>query len=236
MKKIIKLSLIDFKLIFRDPALRTFLFFPLILISLIIWALPALVMKHDFLLPYLPVFLVVAVIENTQMFCFISSMVLIDEKESDVAKVYGVVPFTKWQFIISRFLIPYFFTVLLNIVLLKIQPFYIISLSSNLAISLLTGLIVPIYVLAINAIVKNRMQGMVYIKAFNMLVLIPIAAFFVPETFKHFFGFFPTHWIFQSVDNVTKGLSIATVSIIGFIFLGLLLWFVSKQFVKNHFN
>ncbi len=236
MKKIIKLALIDFKLIFRDPSLRTFLFFPIILISLIIWALPALVLKHNFLMPYLPIFLVVAVIENTQMFCFISSMVLIDEKESDVAKVYGVVPFSKWQFIISRFLIPYFFTVLLNIVLLKIQPFYTISLSSNLAISLLTGLIVPIYVLAINAIVKNRMQGMVYIKAFNMFVLIPIAAFFVPEKFKHFFGFFPTHWIFQSIENITKGLSIALVSVIGYLFLGLLLWFVSKRFIKKHFN
>jgi len=236
MKEIIKLAIIDFKLIFRDSSLRTFLFFPIILISLIIWALPVLVTKHNFLIPYLPIFLVVAVIENTQMFCFISSMVLIDEKESDVAKVYGVVPFTKWQFIVSRFLIPYFFTVLLNFILLNIQPFYTISLSNNLTISFLTALIVPIYVLSINAIVKNRMQGMVYIKAFNMLVLIPIAAFFVPEKFKHFFGFFPTHWIFQSVDNVTKGVSITILSIIGFLFLGFLLLFVSKQFIKKHFN
>lgn len=236
MKKIIRLALIDFKLIFRDPSLRTFLFFPIILICLIIWALPVLVTKYEFLIPYLPIFLVVAVIENTQMFCFISSMVLIDEKESDVAKVYGVVPFTKWQFIISRFLIPYSFTVLLNFILFNIQPFYTISLSSNLAISLLTGLIVPIYVLSINAIVKDRMQGMVYIKAFNMLVLIPIAAFFVPDKFKHLFGFFPTHWIFQSVENVTKGMSIASMSIVGFIFFGLLLFFVSKQFIKKHFN
>lgn len=78
MKKILKLALVDFKLIFRDPSLRTFLFFPIVLLGLIILALPALVMKYDFLTPYLPVFLVVAVIENTQMFCFISSMVLID--------------------------------------------------------------------------------------------------------------------------------------------------------------
>lgn len=236
MKKIIHLSLTDFKLIFRDPSLRTFLFFPVVLISLIIWALPALVAKHNFLMPYLPIFLVVAVIENTQMFCFIGSMVLIDEKESDVAKVYGVVPFTKRQFIVSRFLISYFFTVILNLILFYIQPFYTISWGNNLTISLLTALIVPIYVLSVNAIVKNRMQGMVYIKAFNMLVLIPIAAFFVPEKFKHFFGIFPTHWIFQCVDNVTKGLSITIISIIGFLLLGLLLLFVSKQFIKNHFN
>lgn len=235
MKKILRLALIDFKLIFRDPSLRTFLFFPIVLLGLIIWALPALVMKYDFLTPYLPIFLVVAVIENTQMFCFISSMVLIDEKESDVAKVYGVVPFTKWQFIVSRFLIPYFFTTLLNFILFYIQPFYTVSFSSNLAISLLTALIVPIYVLSINTIVKNRMQGMVYIKGFNMLVLIPIAAFFVPEKFKHFFGFFPTHWIFQSVENLTKGISIVIMSTIGFLFLGVLLFFVSKQFMKKHF-
>lgn len=236
MKKILRLALIDFKLIFRDPSLRTFLFFPIVLLGLIIWALPALVIKYDFLTLYLPVFLVIAVIENTQMFCFISSMVLIDEKESDVAKVYGVVPFTKSQFIVSRFLIPYFFTTLLNFILLCIQPFYSIGFSSNLAISLLTALIVPIYVLTINTIVKNRMQGMVYIKAFNMLVLIPIAAFFVPEKFKHLFGFFPTHWIFQSVENTTKGISIVTMSTIGFLFLGILLLFVSIQFMKKHFT
>lgn len=235
MKKILRLALTDFKLIFRDPSLRTFLFFPIVLLGLIIWVLPSLVMKYDFLTTYLPVFLVVAVIENTQMFCFISSMVLIDEKESDVAKVYGVVPFTKWQYIVSRFLIPYFFTTLLNFILFYIQPFYTVSFSSNLAISLLTALIVPIYVLSINTIVKNRMQGMVYIKGFNMLVLIPIAAFFVPEKFKHFFGFFPTHWIFQSVENLTRGISIVTMSTIGFLFLGVLLFFVSKQYIKKHF-
>lgn len=163
-------------------------------------------------------------------------MVLIDEKESDVAKVYGVVPIAKWQFIISRFLIPYFFTTLLNFILFKIQPFYTISFGSNLAISLLTALIVPIYVLSINSIVNNRMQGMVYIKAFNMIVLLPIAAFFVPEKFKHLFGFLPTHWIFQCVESVTIGNSIVTMSIIGFIFLVVLLLFFSIQFMKKHFT
>jgi len=235
MKKIIRLSLIDFKLIFRDPSLRAFLFFPLILISLIIWGLPFLIEKYDFLLPYLPIFMIVAVIENTQMFTFISSMVLIDEKETNVAKVYGILPFTKVHYLVSRFLIPYLFTALLNIILLIVQPFYVISIVNNLVISFLTALIVPVYVLAINSIVQNRIQGMVYIKAFNMIVLLPIAAFFVPEKIKHIFGIFPTHWIFQSVDNVAKGISIITMSTIGFIFLGVLLFFVSKPFIKKHF-
>lgn len=235
MKKIIRLSLIDFKLIFRDPSLRAFLFFPLILISLIIWGLPFLIEKYDFLLPYLPIFMIVAIIENTQMFTFISSMVLIDEKETNVAKVYGILPFTKVHYLVSRFLIPYIFTALLNIILLIVQPFYVISIINNLVVSFLTALIVPVYVLAINSIVQNRIQGMVYIKAFNMIVLLPIAAFFVPEKIKHIFGIFPTHWIFQSVDNVANKISIGAVSAIGFFYLSVLLLLVSRQFIRKHF-
>ncbi len=104
-----------------------------------------------------------------------------------------------------------------------------------MAKTFLTALIVPLYVLSINAIVKNRMQGMVYIKAFNMIVLIPVVAFFVPEKIEHIFGVFPTHWIFQSIDNVVNQLSIAKFTVIGFLFIGGLIWIASKQFIQKHF-
>ncbi|WP_341225674.1 hypothetical protein [uncultured Arcticibacterium sp.] len=235
MKKILKLALTDFKIIFRDPSLRPFLVLPLVLFVLIIWGVPYLVSQYSFLEPYLPLFLVVAVIENTQAFCFISSMVLIDEKETDVAKVYGVVPLSRLEYLLSRFFIPYFFTVFLNVLLFFLQPFFDISIGANIAISFLAALVVPVYVLTINALVQNRLEGMVYIKALNMLVLVPIAAFFVPESFKHFFGFLPTHWIFQSIENATKGVSTSLYVILGFVFFSLLLWFVSKVFVRKHF-
>lgn len=235
MKKILKLALTDFKIIFRDPSLKPFLVLPLILFALIIWGVPYLVNKYSFLEPYLALFLVVAVIENTQAFCFISSMVLIDEKETNVSKVYGVVPLSRLEFLLSRFFIPYFFTVLLNVFLFYLQPFFDIGFGANILISLLAALVVPVYVLTINAIVQNRLEGMVYVKALNMVVLVPIAAFFVPESFKHFFGIFPTHWIFQSIENATKGDSTSLFVTIGFAFFGILLWFVSKVFARKHF-
>ncbi|WP_025865682.1 hypothetical protein [Prolixibacter bellariivorans] len=122
MKKILRLALIDFKIIFRDPSLRVFLVLPVILFVLIVWLVPYLVAKYEFLVPYLSLMLVGAVIENTQMYSFISSMVLIDEKETNVAKTYGVVPLTKRQYILSRMLIPYLFTVALNVILFWVQP------------------------------------------------------------------------------------------------------------------
>ena len=235
MNKIINLAVSDFRIIFRDPSLRAFFFLPVLLFALIIWGVPPLVEKYDFLIPYLPLVLVIGVIENTQMFSFISSMVLIDEKETEVAKAYGVVPLKKWQYLVSRFLIPYAFTALLNIILFAVQPFFDISLGANLAISLLSALVVPVYALSVNVIVKNRMQGMVYIKAFNMLVLIPVAAFFVPDAFRHVFGILPTHWIFQAVEQVTQGASIALMAGVGYLFFAVLTGVVGRMFVRRHF-
>ncbi|MEQ9305089.1 MAG: hypothetical protein RJQ14_14370 [Marinoscillum sp.] len=235
MNNVIKLALTDFKIIFRDPSLKTFLFLPILLFLLIVWWVPALASQYDFLQPYISLFLVVAVIENTQMFCAISSMVLIDEKETEISKVYGVVPLSHSEYLISRFIIPFFFTVLLNVVLLSVQPFYQINWIDNAVISILAALVVPVYVLGINTIVKNRMQGMVYIKAFNMIVLVPFAAFFVPEQYKHLFGIFPTHWLFQSIQNVTENLPLTLYAIIGFVLMLIALWLVSRSFLKKHF-
>ncbi|WP_148303829.1 hypothetical protein [Prolixibacter bellariivorans] len=115
------------------------------------------------------------------------------------------------------------------------SAFFTIGWGTNLILSLLAGLVVPVYVLAINAIAENRMQGMVYVKAFNLLVLVPIVAFFVPDNFKHLFGIFPTHWVFQSVNNATLGLPFGWLAAIGFLFFGVLLWWVSKLFIRKHF-
>ncbi|MFC1236420.1 hypothetical protein [Vibrio sp. F74] len=235
MNKVLKLSITDFKIIFRDKSLKGMLLLPIFLFVLIVWGVPALVERYDFLVTYLNLFLIIAVIENTQAFSFISTMVLIDEKENDVAKVYGVVPLSKFEYIVSRFLIPYLITLLLNVVLFMVQPFFDIEFSDNVLISMLAALVVPVYALSINSIAQNRMQGMIYIKAFNMLVLLPVCAFFVPEKLKHLFGIFPTHWIFQSVENATQGLPIGFMLTIGFIIFTGMFIYVSRSFIKNHF-
>ncbi len=230
----------DFKLIFRDPSLRAFLFFPIMLFAIIIWFVPSLIEKYEILEDYIPLFIMVGAVENTQMFSFISSMVLIDEKETQVAQMYGIVPLSRIQFLLFRLLIPYSFTVLLNVILLLTQPFVHISFIYILLISILTALIVPAYVLGINSIVKNRMEGMIYIKAFNMLVLVPFAAFFVPENFKHVFGFLPTHWILQSIELVSiespQNGNLLLFLLIGFVFFAGVIYWLARSFFKKHFS
>lgn len=236
MNQLIKLSINDFKLIFRDPTLRIFLLLPILFFVLTLWFLPNLVEQYEAIIPYLPLIVIFAMVENTQGFCFLCTMVFVDEKETNVAKVYGVLPVGKKAFILSRLVIPYLLTLFLNALFLYLQAFFEISFFYVIMIPALFALLVPAYVLIINVIVKNRMEGMMYIKVLNIFVLIPFAAFFVPDTFKHGFGLFPTHWLFQGTENLLLDKNPLLFLFLGFILLMILLWYFTNRFVKIHFE
>lgn len=229
----------DLKLIFSDATLKAFLILPVLLFVMAIWLVPMLTAKFDFLNNYINLILVVLIIENTQGFCIINSLLFIEEKETQTAKVYGILPISKYSLIFARLFIPYVLTVFFNLVLLSFQNFVNLSIIYNLMISLLAALIVPIYVLLLSSFAKNRLEGMVYIKLFNLLVLLPIVAFFIAGSWKHFFGLLPTHWLFQSLDN---GLSASTSSesiLYAFLYLtyGLvILKFSVTLFIKTQFR
>ena len=236
MKKLSSLALTDFKLIFRDPSLRSFLALPLLFFSMVLYVLPWLVNKFPEVEAYLPILLCLMLIENTQMFSFINSMVFIDEKETQVNKVYATVPLSTTAFIGSRMLLPYTITVLLNFILLLIQPFYELAVLPSLLLSILIGLIVPIYVMLMTKLVENRMKGMVYIKALNILVLLPFAAFFVPDNLLHIFGLLPTHWCIQAAyEFFTEG-AFVTNFLFALLYFVLLLIYLLKRFRGSHFG
>lgn len=235
MKQLIKLSISDFKLMFRDPSLRIFLFLPILIFLVINYFLPYLIAKFPVVNDYVVYVIIVATIENVQMFGFIYSMVLIDEKETEVAKMYGVLPVSKFWFIIFRLIIPMILTSILTWLILMLQPFYTLSPLPVLAFSFLAGFIIPAYVIGIVNMCKNRMEGMVWIKVFNVLVLIPVAAFFVPGPFQSLFGIFPTHWAFQGMYNIIQSNPFQWQLMIGLIYFTIVLYFFAKKFSRKHF-
>lgn len=228
----------DLKLIFRDATLKTFLVLPVLLFVMAIWLVPVLLTKFDYLNDYINLILIVLIIENTQGFCIINSLLFIEEKETNTAKVYGILPISKYSLIFARLFIPYVLTVIFNLVFLIFQNFVHLSMMYNLTISLLAALIVPIYVLLMSSFAKNRLEGMVYIKLFNLLVLLPIAAFFITGSWKHFLGLLPTHWLFQSLDSVLNSYS-SEASLYAFFYLVyslIILSFSVKLYIKTQFR
>lgn len=121
MRQLIFLSLTDFKLIFRDPSLRIFLVMPLLILAVVIVALPMLIDSYNGVEEYVPIVLMGATMQTSTMFGFIYSMVLINEKDIQVAKVYGILPISKTGFVASRLLIPFTISTLITFIMLVEQ-------------------------------------------------------------------------------------------------------------------
>jgi fluoroquinolone transport system permease protein len=93
----------------------------------------------------------------------------------------------------------------------------------------------PIMALAVASLAGNKMEGMTWYKGLNLLVVLPVAAFFVPD-YAYCFAFLPTFWPYWSlyhfltIDNYSLFLGIA------FVVLLLFLVGLGQLFKVRHFR
>jgi len=234
MNHLILLSIIDFKLIFRDPSLRIFLVMPFMVFAIILLVLPILVEQYEGVETFVPIVLMGATMQTSTMFGFIYSMVMIHEKDIEVAKVYGVMPVSKMGYVASRLVVPFIISTLMTFILLVWQPFYELSILPMILLSMLCGLMTQVLSLLVTVLSKNKMEGMTWFKLANLLVTIPLLAFFISK-YTFAFGIIPTHWAYQGLNNMIEGESCWTSLSIGFIFSLGLIYLLLKRFAKVHF-
>lgn len=236
MKKLIKVAVNDFKLVFRDKSLNFFFIFPVINLFVVRYGLPYLVEAIPVLQNYVPIILMFVANQGALIFGFIYSMVLIDEKDTNVAKVYGIMPISKFWFVIFRLIAPYLLAVSATFLVFLVEPYFKLSVVVNLVYSALAGLIAPVMVLFVAILAKNKLEAMTWQKLFNIPITLPVLAFFVPAAFSFVFAIFPTHWAYQGFSHLITGKNYFLYFFIGYIFNLLLIAFLARKFAKNHFQ
>lgn len=236
MEKLIKVAVNDFKLVFRDKSLRLFFVFPILSIFVVLYGFPYIADGFPIIQPYIPVLMMSATMQNSLMFGFIYSMVLIDEKDTNVAKVYGILPVSNFWFVIFRLVGPFLFATIFTIAMLAVEPFYRISILSNVFYSSLAGLSAPLMVLFVATVSKNKIAGMTWQKLFNLPTSLPLLAFFVPPSFSILFAILPTHWAYQGFSRLISGESFEIFLLVGFVYTLLLIALIAKKFSLNHFR
>ncbi len=235
MKHLILLSITDFKLIFRDPSLRVFLALPLMILALVLFGLPALIEEYPVVNDYVSYVLMGACLQTSTMFGFIYSMVLIHEKDIEVAKVYGILPVSKKGFIATRQILPFTLSSLVTFLMLQLQSFYVFNLSQVILLAILSGIFAPLLTLSVSLLSKNKMEGMTWFKLMNLLVSVPLAAFFIPCC-SWAFGIIPTYWVFKTLEQMTLAENIVLPISIGFLFSIATLFLLIWRFSKTHFS
>ena len=236
METLIKVAINDFRLVFRDNSLKIFLALPLLTLVIVKYAVPYIVGIYPVIKDYIPIILMMATTQGSTAFGFIYSMVLVDEKDTNVAKVYGILPISKVWFVVFRLIPPFVLATLTTFLLLLVEPFYGFPVIQSLVYSMLVGLIVPLMIMFVAIPAKNKMEAMTWQKIFNLPIVLPIAAFYVPASFSFLFMIFPTFWAFQGLDSLINSGNFWLYMLIGFaqsiLFIGLMV----QRFTRNHFS
>ncbi len=236
MKKMLTVVLNDFRLVFRDNVLKIFFLLPLLYLLVIRYGIPPVAGFYTALQDYLPLILMLATMQGSIAFGFIYSMVLVDEKDTSVAKVYGILPISKFWFVIFRLIPPFFLATVATTALLFGEPFYGLSIGANVAYSIVSGLSAPLTVLLVATVSKNKIEAMTWLKLFNIPLFLPVFAFFVPSPFSAIFAIFPAYWGYVGLDFFFKGENGWIYLMIGFAYNILLITLLAHRFTKLHFK
>lgn len=236
MKKLIKIAVNDFRLVFRDNSLKIFIVLPLLILVVTRYGVPYIAGVYEVVQDYVNIILMLATMQGATAFGFIYSMVLVDEKDTQVAKVYGILPISKFWFVVCRLIPPFLLATLATFALLLVEPFYGLPVISSFVYSLLAGLVAPLMTLFVATAAKNKIEAMTWQKLFNLPLFLPVLAFFVPDSFSFIFAIFPTYWAYQGFNFLIKGGNFWLYMLIGFTHSILLIMLMIKRLTRGHFK
>lgn len=234
MKPFLITAVNDFKLIFRDPSLRTFLFMPVLILLMVCVLCPYLKETYPEVAPYIIYIVIMSCTQASTMYGFIYSVVFLDERDTEVSKMYGILPISKSGFLLNRLFAPYLLSTITTFVILMLQPLYTLNVVGTFLFASLFGLLAPILALAVGALANNKIEGMTWFKGLNLMVSLPLAAFFLPD-YKYAFSFVPTFWAYTGMHHFIMNEAYLLFLTIGFLFTLLTLGLLVRFFVKRHF-
>ncbi len=235
MGNLLKLTLNDLRLIFRDKSLAIFIVLPLLNVLVVRYGLPIVIEKFAVVGDYVEIILMATSMQSALIFGFIYSMVLIDEKDKNVAKVYGVLPVSKFWFVLFRLIAPVIFSTFATFSIFFFEPFFRLPIATSLFYSLLSGLTAPIMVLFVTIMANNKLEGMTWQKLFNIPVMLPLLTFFVPAVYSYAFAVLPTYWAYRGFHNLVAGDSYVLHFLIGFCFSIGVIGLLGSRFARSHF-
>lgn len=234
MQQFLSTAMNDFKLIFRDPSLRTFLFMPLLIVGVVCFFCPYLKETYPTTSEYIIYIVIMSCTQASTMYGFIYSVVFLDERDTEVAKMYGILPISKSGFLLNRLLAPYLLSTITTFSILMLQPLYSLAVLTTLVFSALFGLLAPILALAVGGLANNKIEGMTWFKGLNLVISLPLAAFFLPD-YKYIFSVIPTFWAYMGMHEFILNEGYIMSLMLGFLLTLLTLGGLVRFFVKRHF-
>lgn len=236
MNKVTTLVAGDFRLVFRDRMLTIFLFVPVLLITFVRLFVPYLTAAYPLVEEYHPYIMMFASLQTAITFGFITSFMILDEKDEHVIQVIRVLPISSSFFIFYRLLFGTFFSALGAFLMINLGGIAFPGFINAILLSLQYGLVTPLFTLIIGTFAKNKIEGMAWFKGIDLLLIIPVLSFFLTGIFRHLFAPVPVFWTYLLYDSALANGNVWLIFAAGLGVYLVVLAFLFKQFQKRVFG
>ena len=203
----------------RDSMLSWLAAFPILTALLLGWLVPLTDanLEVDLRPYYLLIMSVHAVLAAPVLIGFIVGMLLLDERDDGTLQAIRVTPLPMSRYLAWKLCLPVAVTTVLTLVGIRLAD--LIPFQFNYAAPALVGALwAPLLALAMVTFAKNKLQGFVLMRVLNLLILIPIAAWFLEAHWDPLLMVFPAFWPLKAFQLAARGESYLPHCVIGAIY------------------
>lgn len=236
MTHILNLVINDFRHVFRDRMLLIFLSAPVLLICFVRFFVPYLTEMFPVVSDYHLYIMMFGCIQTSIMFGFITSFIILEEKDENVLQAIRVLPISATYFIVYRLVFATVFSSLSAFLMLQLGNIAYPGFVNSVLLSVHYGLAAPFIALIIATYAKNKVEGLAFFKGVDILILIPITAFFINGSLKYAFSIVPMFWTYEFYAQSVNGNSGVLEFCAGLVCYGLGFIFLVRQFSKRVFD
>jgi fluoroquinolone transport system permease protein len=196
---------IDAKSIGRDALLRWIILLPLLIALLARWFLPAILQRIESLLAldllayYPPLMAYVLLLLVPNLIGFVTGFLLLDQRDDRTLVALQVTPLSLNGYLAYRLTMPVLLSLFLTLLVLPLSGLVSLSFPLLFLVALSAAPMAPIFALALAALSQNKVQGFALMKVSGIVLLPPLAAYFIQSNWHLLLGLVPTYWPAQSL-------------------------------------
>ena len=151
--------------------------------------------KVEIIEPYYLIFDLMMGILSSMLFCFVSAMIVLSEMDDNIAGYMFLTPLGKPGYLISRFGIPTFISMIITMIILSVFSLTGMSFFMIIAISVLASVIGMVIAFMIVALATNKVEGMAVSKLSGFLMMGAFGPFFLMGNEQYILSILPSFWM-----------------------------------------
>lgn len=234
--RLFKLIKLDVKRIITDPNLAGYLIVPFGLILFCRFFIPYISVKYPDVVAYHPLIMMSGVMQTAIIFGFITSFMILDEKDDNILQVIRVMPITSFYFIIYRLTFATFFSTLGALMMFILSGIAYPGLWNSVLLSIIYGLTAPFITLIIATYANNKVEGMAYFKFVDLILMLPLLSFFISGIGKYAFAIIPVYWAHTLYEDSLEEVTHFGYFLVGVVVNVLVLTILYFQFRRRVFD